>query len=115
MTVAGDARLTDLQKSERESAEKKRAAELAQLKRDFNDTFGPGHGRRVLRFLMDTCGYQRPSIIAEPQSGDPLPSGTIYNEARRNLYLTIRKFLNQEILIPVENKGLEQDETDIFS
>lgn len=115
MTQAADVRLSEEDRRKKRAEDDKKAAELAQFRKDLNETFGSGAGRRVLRWLMDTCGYQRPSVIADPANGNPLTEGTVYNEARRNLYLSIRKYLSSEILIPVENKGLEQDEVDILS
>lgn len=115
MTIAADARLSDAQRTAKQDEVDKRNREIALLKKDLNDTFATGSGRRTLRFLMDMCGYQRPSIIADPQSGNPLIDGTIYNEARRNLYLSIRKYIHKDILTAVENEGLEQDQQDIFS
>lgn len=113
MTVAADARLDEAQKAARDKAAKKAQEKLDLLREDLNEAFGSGSGMRALRFIMDLAGYQKPSIIADPQSGDPLPNGTIYNEARRNLYLSIRRLIRRETLILVENQGLENDE-DMF-
>jgi len=112
MTLAADARRTDAEIKAREESGRKKAVEIAQLRKDMNETFATASGRRTLRWIMELCGYQRPSIIADPVSGNPLLDGTIYNEARRNLYLSLRRYLSQEILIPVENKGLEVDEAE---
>ena len=114
MTKAADVRLSEDQKNAREERDSKRAVEQAKLRKDLNETFATAAGLNSLRWLMEMCGYQRPSIIADPANGNPLTDGTIYNEARRNLYLSLRKFLKSEILIPVENRGLQSDE-DIFS
>ncbi len=114
-TFAADARLTpEEREAKKQEAEKKQRA-AALFKKDLNETFAPGHGRRVLRWLMEECGYQRPSTSVDPNSTKILSENMLYNEARRNLYLKLRQQLDQEILIPVENKGLEQDEVDIFS
>lgn len=115
MTVASDVRLSEDAKKARTDAEAKRRAELALLRKDLNETFGPAHGLRALRYIMDLCGYQNYIVIADPATGDPLPNGTLYNAARQGIYIKLRRFLSPEILIPVENKGLEQDETDLFS
>ncbi len=115
MTYAADSRLTQDQKDAKQLEAEKKARAAALLKKDINETFAPGHGRRVLRWLMDECGYQRPSTSVDPNSTKILSENMLYNEARRNLYLKLRQLVDQEILIPVENKGLEQDEVDIFS
>lgn len=113
MTVASDVRLSPEALKLKNAAEKKRAEQLALLQQDFRETFATPHGKRTLRTIMDLAGYQKPSIIADPNTGDPLPYGTIYNEGRRNLYLSIRKLLRADILIEVENKDLGNDE-DLF-
>lgn len=115
MTVAADARLSPEEREKRLAEEQKKAAARARLKRDLNETFATGPGRRTLRWLMNECGYQRPSTSVDPNSTKILTENVVYNEARRNLYLAIRTFLHPDILIPVENKGLEEDEVDIFS
>lgn len=113
-------RVTDLRTSEAEAKAKQEAADNAArkqalLKKDINETFASAQGMATLRYIMDLCGYQRPSTVADPATGEIMYNSTIYNEARRNIYLSIRKFLKRETLISVENKGLEQDEVDLLS
>jgi len=115
MTQAAEARLTDIQKAKRQDDEDRKAREIALLRKDLDDTFGTAHGRRVLRYLKDICGYQKSSVVADPQNGDPLGSGTIYNAARQNVYLTIRKYVNREIKIAVEIDESDSGSSDLFS
>lgn len=114
MTLAAEARLTEVQKDEREKAQARAKVELANLKQDFDATFGTGHGQRVLRHIMTICGYDKSSVVGD-QFGNPLAEGTIYNAAQQNIYRAIRRLVRHEILIPVEHERLEQDQTDIFS
>lgn len=114
MTHASDARQTEDVLDARQKAEAARKAEVAKLRMDFDETFGSEAGKRVLRFIMDKCGYQVSSIVADPKTGDIYEKPTIYNEARRNLYVySIRSFLRREILMAVEHEHVT--ETDIFS
>lgn len=114
MTVAADVRLNETELRAKQISQERKSREDALLRKDLNETFATASGLRTLRWLMNLCGYQRPSVTAD-QNGSPVLEGTIYNEARRNIYLSIRQMLKQEILIPVENKGLAQDEMDLFS
>lgn len=72
---------------------------------------------RTLRYLMELCGYQNFVTAADPTTGDVLPNGTLYNAARHGIYIKLRSVIKSEILVKVENQGLEQDknEVDIFS
>lgn len=89
-----------------------------QLMRDLSETFSTTAGRRTLRFLMEQCGYQKYNTFENGETGDLLVQSMLFNEARRGLYLDLRQFIPQEILIAVENQGLGDDpeeEIDIFS
>jgi len=110
MTKTADRRATDESKRKKVGQEKKEKEKAALLKRDIRETFATGFGQRTLRYIMDLCGYQRPSVVADPSSGEVMTQSTVYNEARRNLYLTLRKYVSVDVLRKVENKGLEQDE-----
>lgn len=91
--------------------EKKRKADSAALTRAMNMTFSSSEGHEVLRWLMSCCGYQKRSVVYDPQTQEVSMQSTVYNEGRRDLYVDLRKFLRAEILIPVEIRG---EEVDIF-
>lgn len=101
-TKATEARLTETEINARIAREKKRKKEEAQLRRDLAETFSTAHGRRSLRWIMKVCGYQQPSVVADRQSGEIVINSTVYNEARRNFYLTLRGYLTRSILKQVE-------------
>lgn len=113
---ATEARLSDSDRNAREARERLRHKQEAQLKRDLNETFSTPAGRRSLFWLMQICGYQRPSVVADPQSGEVVINSTVYNEARRNLYLTLRSFLTRQILTDVELRGTQSEDSglDLF-
>lgn len=88
----------------REERKKKEAGqELKKLRQDFNQVFNTPAGKRVLSFLMRECGYQRSSTVFSPTTQEVVASSTIYHEARRNVWLTVRGLLLPEILKNVEN------------
>lgn len=74
----------------------------AQLRLDVVRLANTNHGQAVLKAIMRECGYQKPSILANPQSGEINPLGTIYNEARRNLWLWLRKYVPSDKLAMIE-------------
>lgn len=114
MLHAAESRLSQEQKDARQAEIDKRAAEIALLRKDMNETFAPAHGQRVLRWLMDQCGYQSSIVSIDPHTTKILTENLIYNAARQNLYLTLRKFLHKNILVSVEHKA-PGDDIDIFS
>lgn len=80
---------------------------VAQVTKDISETFASGHGQRTLKWIMDQCGYQAASNIADPTTGEILVNGTIYNEGRRTFYLNLRKMVHKDTLRAVEVDGLE--------
>lgn len=59
-------------------------------------------GRAVLREIMKQCGYQKPSVVANPQTCELNAGSTFYNEGRRNLWLRLRSFISNDMLALVE-------------
>jgi hypothetical protein len=106
MTRATDARMTEAEVKAREISEKQKAAEGKKLQKAFCECFATESGKIVLKWLMDQCSYQRPLIVANPQTGESLNT-TLYAEGRRTLYLRMRKFLHRDILAQVELGGSE--------
>ncbi len=86
----------------------KRKAER-RLTSDMRKVFGSDEGVRVLRWLMIECGYQMPSVVANKETTEIYTDSTVYNEARRNLYLTMRRYMSPKILVPVEIEPLTPD------
>lgn len=84
------------------------------LRTAMRKVFGSEEGLVVLHYLMVECGYQATSITLNRQTHEMLVENTVYNEARRNLYLQLRKFLTPKILTPVEIDGLAQTKKPII-
>ena len=68
----------------------------------FYNLFDNPDGERFLKWLHQQCGYDMPSIVVDPQSHEINNKMTIYNEARRNVWMQLRKLLKKETLIKVE-------------
>lgn len=95
---------------------KKREAKLRKIERERKkimksalQCFSTGDGKAVLRWLMKECGYQQPSVIYNAESGDIKFDATVYNEAKRDVYLRLRGLLlsDPKILAEVENNVKE--------
>jgi len=82
---------------------------LKKLEQDFNQTFATGHGKRVLAHIMRECGFIEPSVTINNQSAEINLNATLYNEARRNVYLSIRKFIRTDIIRDVESPLNSED------
>lgn len=62
-------------------------------------------GKVLLKMLMDQCGYQKCSVQASKTTGQHLNENTQYNEGRRDLYISLRKYARDDTLFDVEVKG----------
>lgn len=60
-------------------------------------------GRVVLRYLMAQCGFTKPSISINETTREINIQATLYDEARRNLWLSMRKFIDRDSLIEIEH------------
>lgn len=114
MSKALDARLTDADRENKIVADKLRHKKQSQLNRDLNTTFGTGAGTQVLKYIKSLAGYQQPNIVVDPNTGEVFPKSLLYNEARRAMYLTLRKTLSRDILIAVEIDEPKDDGLDLF-
>lgn len=77
------------------------------LQKAFDVATATPEGKFVLRHLMEICGYHSSSFMASSETGELLTLNTLYNEARRNVYLEIRKHIDPEVLYEVEIKGVK--------
>lgn len=77
---------------------------LEPLKRSFNAIASTPDGIAVLRYLMRSCGFGKSSAVMNPTTYEINTVGTVWNEARKDVYLGIRKFLDNDKLINVEFK-----------
>ena len=59
-------------------------------------------GLQVLRELAQQCGFDAPSLVLSKVDDEINIKATIYNEARRGVYLNIRSYLTPEQLVRIE-------------
>jgi hypothetical protein len=82
--------------------EKQKNKEKLKIMSYFNKTFASEEGIKTLRYLKNTCGFDKISIVGNAVTGDINYRSTLYNEARRAVYLELRQFIKTEILKQVE-------------
>ncbi len=78
------------------------SVEYEKLRRAFNGIAKTEHGKTVLRYLKRDCGFAKTSLVMNPQACDINPIGSIYNEARKDVYHRIRQFIDVEFLKQIE-------------
>ena len=59
-------------------------------------------GRELWAYLFHLCGYNQSSIAVGPD-GDVQDRATQHNEARRLVYIQLRKLASRSLLVPVED------------
>lgn len=82
---------------------------LRDLRIDMAVTFGSPEGKRVLRWLLNQCGFFENGIGGNPAIGLDAVHGTIYNNARRNVYAELRKMIPHSILKEVEFENIQEE------
>lgn len=97
-------------KTHEEKIKEKRAAiqeatrKRKEIKEMYNMVFATPEGLMVLRDISELAGHNQTSVIVDPTTGEINIDSTVYNEARRNLYLQIREHVRPSILKKVEFK-----------
>lgn len=60
-------------------------------------------GQIFFRWMMNSCYFQKSTIVADPTAQEINPMGTIFNESRRRVYLDIRRAIPVGLLRKIEN------------
>lgn len=102
MSKTSERRLTDQERKLLDRQREKLEQYKKRLVRCLNTAFATEEGRVALQHLMEICGFQKTSITGDPKTGDLHDRGTFYNEARRAVYLELRKLIRPDILKQVE-------------
>jgi len=59
-------------------------------------------GRIVFKYLFKICGYNQSSIVVNPHTAEVNERSVIYNEARRGIYIQLRRQATHNLLAPME-------------
>lgn len=73
-----------------------------QLRSDMQEVFNSPAGRRVLRYIINITGYGLQKIGGNPQIGMDLHAGLLYNCAREQVFLELKRFIPTDILKDAE-------------
>lgn len=60
-------------------------------------------GQELFRYLLRQCNFHTSTIVGDPRSHEINIHGTLFNEARRRLYLDIRRYIPHAIRRKIEN------------
>lgn len=79
------------------------------LRMDFALCFGTPEGKKVLKWIYNESGFAESSIGGNPSLGMDVLQGTLYNNARKSLYIEMRKLIPHELLKQVEFENIEDE------
>ncbi len=86
---------------------------LKLLKRDLEIATASPEGLNLMKWIFSLSGYSKILIVGNPQTGDIHDRGTLYNNARRSIWLEIRQMLPKRTLKKIEfeklNLNVEED------
>ncbi len=82
------------------------AKKLKLLKRDICVAIASPEGLNLMRWIFDLTGYSKILIVGNPQTMEINASGTLYNDARRALWLEIRRMIPAKQLKKIEYEKL---------
>ncbi len=94
--------------SEKEAQRQRNEAKLKEnndrRREFFNVVAATEEGRDVFRYLAEILGFHKPSVIMNPKTGEVNRDTTVYLEARRSVYLDVRKYISDSNLKTIEFK-----------
>lgn len=93
-------RLLERRKTRQESLKDAQDLDRAtkQLIRDINHIAATAEGRNFLRWLQMICGFSLTSITIPQGQAEISMINTLYNEARRNVYIKVREHIRSDLL-----------------
>ena len=89
-----------------QEALKKHKEKQDQLKKVLNMAFSTYEGKLALQYIFEICGQVRNSVTANPQTAEVQPLNCLYNEARRSVYLELRRLVDANVIAEVENQKI---------
>lgn len=101
----GDPESVILREKKRKEALRAKEKARADAVKNAMQCFSTEAGKYMLRWIMQECGFHKPSVIYNAESGDIKLDATVYNEAKRDIYLRIRSLLvhDPKLLAEIEN------------
>ncbi len=78
------------------------AKKIKIIKRDVEIATATPEGLNLMRWIFDLCGYSKVLIAGNPKVGLDVKDGTLYNNARRAIWLEIRQLVPRRTLKKIE-------------
>ena len=72
------------------------------LKEAFATMASTPEGTMALKHIMETCNYQKTSVVIGKEDGEIRLQSTAFNEGMRQVYLIIRKLIPKSSLKKIE-------------
>lgn len=92
---------------EKKEIQKELAAKKTKLlKRDAGIATASPEGLNFMKYIFGLTGYSKILIVGNPATGDIHDRGTLYNNARRSLWLEIRQLIPRRTLKKIEYEEL---------
>lgn len=85
----------------------KKAAALKEVRERLTRAFATEDGLFALRYLSVICGQNETSIVVNKDS-EVVESSMLVNEARRSVYLDLRKIIRADIIKKAELKQYKE-------
>lgn len=92
----------DKEKEKRQEDEKERLRKLAILRSAMDETLRHPAGQKIIAYLFFLCGYDQKTLAREPATGKVDFQASLYNAARREVYIDLRKLASPKLLRAVE-------------
>jgi hypothetical protein len=83
---------------DKDAQQKLQEAKRKALSSDMAVCFNTAEGRRVLRHILNICGYKRSKIGGNPQIGMDVHAGLLYNCAREQVAIELLDHIPAYIL-----------------
>lgn len=83
----------------------KNKAEYETAKKAVRIACKDANGQVIIRHLAKICGFFKPNRVMNLQTGDINPWASMHNEARREVYLDIRRMMTDEDRRQIESRG----------
>jgi len=95
------------QKLKLEQLKKRHAGEYQKVRTALQAAVKDTNTQIVLRHLAKICGFFKSDIVVNPTTNEVNPIASLHNEARRTVYLDIRRMLSDDIRRLIESKDEE--------
>lgn len=95
--------MTPKEKKKKDEAQQKTLKEkVDRLRKDFDAVAATEEGMNVFNYLLNSLGFHKNTVTMDPQTGEVNKDASVYLEARRSVYVEIRKYISPKYLKKIE-------------